>query len=85
MAPPPSEPRGWLRQWGRLQALEPGSDEVTRITYECALSVGEGALWSADRQSAWLLSDGEKGRQITLEEAREITARIGVAVPGEKP
>ena len=43
--------------------------------------VGQGVGWSADRAQAWELQDGEQGRSISLEEAAQIAARIGLPVP----
>ena len=37
--------------------------------------VGEGVRWSADRQRAWRLLDGEAHGEVTIEEARELAAR----------
>jgi hypothetical protein len=44
--------------------------------------VGTGVRWSADRQQATRMLDGftEQG-EISLGEAREIAARIGLPVP----
>ena len=48
--------------------------------------VGEGAQWSADRQKAWRVQDGEKGDEISLEEALTIAEQVGLpGVPGDKP
>ena len=44
--------------------------------------VGEGALWSADRATAWRVSDGKPGEKISLEEAARIAERVGLPVPG---
>mmetsp|Transcript_41429 Transcript_41429/g.83063 ORF Transcript_41429/g.83063 Transcript_41429/m.83063 type:complete len:180 (-) Transcript_41429:284-823(-) len=43
--------------------------------------VGEGAMWSPDRQRAWKLQDGEPMGEITLEEAAAIAGRVGEPVP----
>ena len=43
--------------------------------------VGQGVGWSADRAQAWELQDGKPGRSISLEEAAQIAARIGLPVP----
>ena len=52
-------------------------------TVWCAANapVGEGARWSADRQSAWRLRDGEPVESISLEEAARIAASLGLPVP----
>ena len=42
---------------------------------------GEGAMWSADRRTAWRLRDGEEGGEISLEEARRIAEAVGEPVP----
>ena len=43
--------------------------------------MGQGVRWSADRAEAWEVQDGEKGREIPLDEAAEIAERIGLPVP----
>ena len=43
--------------------------------------VGQGVRWSADRAHCWELQDGEPGHSISLEEAAQIAARIGLPVP----
>ena len=45
--------------------------------------MGEGAQWSADRATAWRLSDGKQGEPISLEEAARIAERVGLPVPGK--
>ena len=49
--------------------------------YEAGADVGQGVQWSADRAQAWELQDGQQGRSISLEEAAQIAARIGLPVP----
>ena len=49
--------------------------------WEADQPVGQGVQWSADRAQAWELQDGEPGRSISLEEAAQIAARIGLPVP----
>ena len=49
--------------------------------YEADADVGQGVKWSADRAQAWELQDGQLGRSISLEEAAQIAARIGLPVP----
>ena len=44
--------------------------------------VGEAAGWSADRATAWRVSDGKVGERISLEEAARIAERVGLPVPG---
>lgn len=51
-------------------------------TYKQDTDVGEGAMWSADRRTAWrILQDGLEVAEITLEEARSIAERVGEPVP----
>ena len=43
---------------------------------------GEGAMWSADRQTAWrIVRDGEYVEEISLQEAANVAARVGEPVP----
>ena len=56
-----------------------GSVKIVRL--EANADVGQGVKWSADRAQAWELQDGEPGRSISLEEAAQIAARIGLPVP----
>ena len=56
-----------------------GATEVGR--YEAVQDVGEAAKWSATRKEAWRVQDGQVGAAISLEEAAEIAARIGLPVP----
>ena len=42
----------------------------------------EGAIWSADRQTAWRVElDGSQGAEISLDEARAMAEKIGLNVP----
>jgi hypothetical protein len=43
--------------------------------------VDEGVMWSADLQTAWQLSGGEKQAEIALGEARALAGRIGLPIP----
>ena len=54
-------------------------------SYRAGADVGDGVQWSADRQTAWRLLDGEKQGEISLGEARELAARIGLPVPPPAP
>ena len=56
-----------------------GATEVGR--YEAGKDVGEAAKWSATRKAAWRVQDGRVGAAISLEEAAEIAARVGLPVP----
>ena len=56
-----------------------GATEVGR--YEAGEDVGEAARWSATRKAAWRVQDGRVGAAISLEEAAEIAARVGLPVP----
>ena len=38
--------------------------------------------WSANRATAWRVSDGKRGKPISLEEAVRIAERVGLPVPG---
>ena len=58
---------------------EDGEVDVTR--FEAEEPVGQGARWSTDRAHAWELQDGMPVRSISLEEAAQIAARIGLPVP----
>ena len=51
------------------------------VCWEMDKTVGQGAKWSADRAQAWELQGGKQGRSISLEEAAQIAARVGLPVP----
>ena len=51
------------------------------VCFEANRPVGQAVRWSADRAQAWELQDGKQGRSISLEEAAQIAARIGLPVP----
>ena len=51
------------------------------VCWEADKTVGQGAKWSADRAQAAELQDGEPVRIISLEEAAQIAARVGLPVP----
>ena len=51
------------------------------LSHKADAPVGEGAMWSADGQTANRLQDGEEVEEISLEEARQIAARVGVPAP----
>ena len=50
-------------------------------TYRAGKDVGAGVRWSADRQTAWRLLDGEPQAEISLDEATALAAQIGLPVP----
>ena len=58
-----------------------GEVDVTRCKGNAP--VGEGAKWSADRATAWRMSDGKAGETISLEDAARIAERVGLPVPGK--
>ena len=62
-----------------LYTYSSGAAEVG--CYRAGADVGEGVRWSADRQTAWRLLDGKVQAHISLDEARELAARIGLPVP----
>ena len=43
--------------------------------------VGDGVRWSADRKRTWLLVDGELDAEITMDDARELTAELALRAP----
>ena len=49
--------------------------------YRAGEDAGDGVRWSADRQTAWHLLDGEEQAEISLDTARELAAQIGLPVP----
>ena len=51
-------------------------------TFEEGRRAGEGARWSADRQTAWRMKDGKEAGCISLEDASEIASAIDLPVPG---
>ena len=55
--------------------------EADVVHFEAGQPVGEAARWSATREEAWRMQDGEEVAAISLEEAAEIAARIGLPVP----
>lgn len=51
-------------------------------TYVADTDVGEGAMWSSDRRTAWrILQDGLEVAEISIAEAKRIAERIGEGVP----
>ena len=49
--------------------------------YKADADVGEGAKWFDNGQTAWRTQDGEPVEEISLEEARQIAARVGLPAP----
>ena len=45
--------------------------------YQQDQPVGEGAQWSADRRTAWRMTDGKTGKKISLDEAARTRRRGG--------
>ena len=56
-----------------------GNAEVGR--FRMGNPVGEGARWSRNRDAACVLLSGQKGKQISLQDAETIASRLGLAVP----
>ena len=54
---------------------------VDLFCFKAKRPVGQGVRWSADRARAAELQDGQFVRSISLEEAAQIAARIGLPVP----
>ena len=57
-----------------------GEAEVSR--YIEGRESGWGAIWSADRQTAWRLDEGSADGTISLDEAESIAHGLGLTVPG---
>ena len=56
-----------------------GTAEIGR--YEEGKDVGEGVWWSADRQTAWRLKDGEMVEEISRDAAAAIAKDHGLRMP----
>ena len=55
---------------------------VDLFCFKAKRPVGQGVRWSADRAQAWELQDGEfVVQEISLEEAAQIAARVGLTMP----
>lgn len=55
-----------------------------RVVVDCfnaGAPVGEGAIWFDNGQTAKRMQDGKPVEEISLEEARQIAARVGVPAP----
>ena len=70
----------WFGSSNDEHHIADGRVEVGR--WKADAGVGEGAMWSADRATAWRMSDGEIGEAISLAEAARIAERVGLPVPG---
>ena len=55
--------------------------EVESGFYKQGADVGEGVKWAADGRRAARLRDGKGVEEISLEEARQIAARVGLPAP----
>ena len=55
--------------------------EVTVTCWKADAPVGEGAEWINNGQTANRTQDGQPVEEISLEEARQIAARVGVPAP----
>ena len=59
--------------------------EVDQSIFQQDMDCGEGVRWSGDRATAWRLYDGEVNKLVTLSEARQLAARVGIPVPSHVP
>ena len=77
-----SSAKEWKADWkeGRGTCKFANGD-VEVSCFKADAPVGEGAMWSADGQTAWRVQDGKRGESISLEEAARIAARVGEPVP----
>lgn len=60
-----------------------GELEVGRYDSVNPDDVKEGVWWSIDRQTIWIVEDGQKKEQIDEATARELAFKIGVSLPLE--
>ena len=65
---------------GRGAFLYPGG-AADLVMFRDGSQEGDGVTWAADRQRAWLLRDGTSQGEFSLDEARAVTARVGLPVP----
>ena len=80
----PGTLRGCRRQYcGQLLSgiCTEGDGESPAAPSRLATLVGEGVKWSADRQTAVRLLDGQDQEEISLEEARRVAAEHGLPLP----
>ena len=59
--------------------LADGRAEVSR--YSKGREVGQGAAWSADRKTAWLITQGQQPKPIGLSRAIDIASELGLPAP----
>ena len=52
-----------------------------RVLNVAGADVGEGCRWSADRETAWRLQNGQPVEEISLAEAAKIAEAVGLPVP----
>ena len=55
------------------------------LAYRGGAEIGSGVRWSVDRQTAWLMVDGEVTDEIMLDEALDVATRLGCPVPVVPP
>lgn len=60
-----------------------GELEVGRYDSVNPDDVKEGVWWSIDRQSVWIVVDGQKKEQISNDKALEMVVKIGIPLPIE--
>ena len=60
-----------------------GELEIGRYDSVNPDDVKEGVWWSVDRETMWIVEDGQKKVQIDFDTAMEIVAKIGVPLPEE--
>jgi hypothetical protein len=58
---------------------------ATVNAYRAGRAVGTGVRWSADRQSAWRLKDGEVEAEVSLDDARKVAAGVEQATRAALP
>lgn len=65
-----------VREGRGIKTFADGEFMVSRFAGD--VPIGDAAVWSADRQQAWLIKDGNLGdvKVITLEEAEAVAERI---------
>ena len=71
--------RGGRRHGSGTYRYSSGVAEVGE--FRDGVDAGDGVRWTADRQRAWRLLDGAVVGEISLDEAREQAASLGLRVP----